>query len=580
MIVLMMVIAISGYKSSKSLGSEISEMYYDYTLPISWMSEANGHAKDNRRVTLSLFMTNDMEVRKRLAAESAEMSARVSKCMEDYEATGLTPEEVKQLDKVKTARTKYGAAYRAVIATALDPNSTPEQLEDARTSLAAGGATSVAAVEFSTAVDELVDLIEDVAKRNVDLALAGAEKSNIEIMTISAVAIILGLLIGFIIAKIITGPIVKIDEGVQTFAEGDLDTTFPTIGKDELTQMGRGLQGMADKLKGIIGSVKDAGNSISSTAEDFSAVAEETNATVEEFRASVEELGSNLDTLASTAEEVNASVEEVAAGAQSTAEKGTDIARQVDEAMSAGDNGMNAVRRVVTGIKGVAQNAASAAQSIQELGARTRQIQSFVSQIGGIADQTNLLALNAAIEAARAGDAGRGFAVVAEEVRKLAEDSNVAAKNIEELAKTITGDLDGVVNISLDNAKSSQDAQTLAGETEDTISQMITYLKNISAATQDLAAVSEEQAASSEEIAEAVQSISLKVGNAAHAGDNIRTGAGDVAVAAEKVAEGAEGLTNLSIELSDLLAFFKMKEQEGTRDRSKLKALPSKTKKK
>ncbi|GHV29238.1 methyl-accepting chemotaxis sensory transducer [Synergistales bacterium] len=580
MIVLMVVIAVSGYRTSSFVGQRMADMYANYTMPIIWMSEANGLGKDIRRITLSLFMTNDMQVRQRLSSEASEFSARVTECIKNYESTNLTPEERKQLDLVKAARAKYITQYRAVMATALDPNSTPEQLEAARMSLGSNGVTAAAANDYTTDTDNLVDLLENVAKDSVAAALDSANKGNMQIITASVIAIILGLVIGFIIAKIITGPIAKIEEGVATFADGDLDTTFPAIGKDELTRMGRGLQAMADKLKGIIGSVKDAGNSISTTAEEFSALAEETNATVEEFRANVEELGSNLDTLASTGEEVNASVEEVAAGAQSTAEKGTDIARQVDEAMSAGDNGMNAVRRAVTGIKGVAQNAASAAQSVQELGARTRQIQSFVSQIGGIADQTNLLALNAAIEAARAGDAGRGFAVVAEEVRKLAEDSNVAAKNIEELAKTITGDLDGVVNISLENAKSSQDAQTLASETEDTISQMIAYLKNIAAATQDLAAVSEEQAASSEEIAEAVQSISLKVGNAAQAGDNIRTGAGEVASAAAKIADGADGLSALSVELSDLLAFFKMKEQERTRERSKLKALPYKTKKK
>jgi methyl-accepting chemotaxis protein len=252
----------------------------------------------------------------------------------------------------------------------------------------------------------------------------------------------------------------------------------------------------------------------------------------------------------------------VAAGAQATAQRGTDIARQVDDAMIAGENGMSAVRRAVSGIEVVARHASETAQSVQELGERARQIQSFVTQIGGIADQTNLLALNAAIEAARAGEAGRGFAVVAEEVRKLAEDSNVAAKSIQELAKTITDDLDNVVSISIGNAKASQEANELSRETEGTIGAMIASLKNISGGTQDLAAVSQEQAASSAEIAEAVQNIAGKVGGAAETGEHIRRGAGDVAEAAEKITLRADGLSRLSVNLQELLMFFKLEDDE------------------
>ena len=174
------------------------------------------------------------------------------------------------------------------------------------------------------------------------------------------------------------------------------------------------------------------------------------------FRVNVDGIGSNLNALAVTGEEARASAGTVAAGAQSTAAKGADIAGRTDSAMEASKSGMKALRQVVKGIEKVARDVSEFARSIQELGARTHQIQNFVAQIGGIAAQTNLLALNAAIEAARAGEAGRGFAVVAEEVRKLAEDSNAAAKNIANLADTISGDLEKVVGVSQNNLAATQ----------------------------------------------------------------------------------------------------------------------------
>ena len=245
--------------------------------------------------------------------------------------------------------------------------------------------------------------------------------------------------------------------------------------------------------------------------------------------------------------------------------------------MSAGDAGMSAVRSVVGGIGRVAESSAAATSAVLELGNRTRQIQSFVSQIGSIADQTNLLALNAAIEAARAGDAGRGFAVVAEEVRKLAEDSNVAAKNIAELASQITSDLDKIVNYAQENTSDSNTAKELSAETENAISHMIEYLRDIASSTQDLAAVAEQQAASSEEIAEAVQGMSTKINDTANASENIRTSVSEVAAASEKVAEGSENLSSLAGNLQDELAYFTIDEDVPASGKG-LKALPPKKK--
>ncbi|GHV53815.1 methyl-accepting chemotaxis sensory transducer [Synergistales bacterium] len=558
LLALMMVMVGIGYTLGSDTLAKLEGLYDNYTMPIVWVSDANAGIIDNRRMLLSMSITADMAARKNL---SDLMIAGRDKITEDYgkyQETNLSRREVDMMKRYEPLRAAFRDAQDECITTLLDPNAAPEKLRAVETSMAAGGKNAAASDAFTKFNDELVALLVKIAEETNDAAEAETHDGIVRLLVSAGVSMLLGLILAILIARMITGPISRVQSGIKLFAGGDLMTEFETMGKDELAQMGVALQEMTDKLKEIIGSVKDASGSINETAQDFSAMAEESNASVEEFRANVEEMGTNLNALSSSAEEVNASVEEVAAGAQATAEKGTDIARQVDEAMSAGNDGMKSVQRAVRGIDDVARNAAESAKSVQELGTMARQIQGFVSQIGGIAAQTNLLALNAAIEAARAGDAGRGFAVVAEEVRKLAESSNVAAKSIEELAKTITGDLDNVVTLSLANAKGSEDAKSLSKETEELISKMIEYLKSISAATQDLAAVSEEQAASSEEIAEAIQSIATRVESTARAGENIRSGVGDIASAAEKMAANAEGLSTLSGDLSEILAFFKI----------------------
>jgi methyl-accepting chemotaxis protein len=558
MIILMLLIAVSGYNTSRKISYEMDELYQNYATPAILMAQAQGLAIQNRRMLLSMSLASDSSAKSRYETRILDNRKSASDMIARYEQTNLNSDEREILNQLKFDRDAVSKAQDEVIALTKDGLHVAEVNE----LMSTGGVLATASDKYNETFDKLVQLLVKLCGEVDESARGVAESGTVAIAITSVISILIGLAIGVFISRLITGPIHRIQESVRLFADGDLVSQFPTVGKDELGEMGRGLQGMADNLKNIIISIKGASDNINETAQEFSALAEETNASVEEFRSNVEEMGTNLNSLASTGEEVNASVEEVAAGAQATAEKGTDMARQVDEAMSAGDNGMNAVQRAVSGIDGVAKNAADAAHSVQELGVRTRQIQSFVAQIGGIADQTNLLALNAAIEAARAGDAGRGFAVVAEEVRKLAENSNVAAKNIAELAETITGDLDSVVNISLGNVKASQDAKELSRETEEIIGSMLGYLKNISGATQDLAAVSQEQAASSEEIAEAVQNIATRVGSTAEAGENIRSGVSDVAVAAERVAQGAEGLSSLAGELRDQLAFFRMDESE------------------
>ncbi|MDR1965456.1 MAG: methyl-accepting chemotaxis protein [Synergistaceae bacterium] len=556
MVALMLVVSFVGYRTSEMIAASMDDMFVDYAQPAIMMSGAQSLAIENRRLVLSLIASESDELTRDYERRISEISARISEMIDKYGKMDLDQEKKILFEELKKNREESSSKRNDAIAEFKRYG--PSSALNAR--LRNTGDVGIAENAYVDTFEKFVSLLETSCVNANDEAREVANRGIITIIIASLVSVFAGIASGAFIARLITGPINKIQKSVKLFSEGDLVSTFHTVGRDELASMGRGLQDMADNLKSIISSVKDASGNITDTAQEFSALAQETSASVEEFRSNIDEMGLNLNALAATGEEVNASVEEVAAGAQTTAEKGTEIARQVDEAMNAGQEGMNAVHSAVDGIDGVSKNASEAAQSIQELGVRTRQIQNFVAQIGGIADQTNLLALNAAIEAARAGEAGRGFAVVAEEVRKLAEDSNAAAKNIADLATTITGDLDHVVSISLDNAKASENARGLSRDTEKIIDSMISYLKNISASTQDLAAVSEEQAASSEEIAEAVQHIATKVASTAEAGDNIRSGVGNVASAAERLAHGAEALSNLALDLHKILTFFKMEE--------------------
>jgi len=488
-------------------------------------------------------LRDDIDSRRRQAGE----------IYERYSKSVLTDREKILFDKTGPASaamraTQDKAIEMAMKSDASDPEMLRFYLEDV---------TDAVAV-FQNSIRDLTALVVEQSKEmQHDITDYSMSVANTAV-AVTIVAIVSTLVLGFFISRAITKPINHINENIALFSGGDLNVEFKEQGRDAVAQMSGQLVKMRETLREVMSTIKNVGDKVSDAAQDFSAMAEQTNASVEEFKANIDSMGANLTGLAASSEEINASVEEVAAGARATAEKGTDIARKVDEAMNVGNTGMSAVRSVVDGIGRVAESSTASTAAVQELGNRTRQIQSFVSQIGSIADQTNLLALNAAIEAARAGEAGRGFAVVAEEVRKLAEDSNVAAKSIADLASQITSDLDKIVKYVQENASDSGKAKELSVSTVSAIEHMISYLDDIATATQDLAAVSEEQAASSEEIAEAIQDMVAKINDTSNAGDNIRSSVTEVSAASEKVAEGAESLSGFSANLQEELAFFNL----------------------
>jgi methyl-accepting chemotaxis protein len=555
-LVLLVALTVFNVMSFRKIDANYSYAYSNFAVyAIDWAAfRANLRAVQEDIAKILILDPSEVEQIKALRDDVQKRRDDNNTMLAPYRASEMTAKEKSVFARVDAAlpglRATQDKAIEMAAAAASDPETVRFFMED----------LSDTVTKFNNMVRELSDVLIEETQTFQDEATATSNSTAYTGSAIAAAAILFTLLMSFIISRMITKPVNSMKEKIALFAAGDLTVEFDASGRDAIADMARELDQMAGSLRDVMGVITDAGGKITDSAQDFSAMAEQTNASVEEFRANIDEMTVNLSGLASASEEVNASVEEVAAGAQTTAEKGTDIARKVDNAMTAGDAGMNAVRSVVQGIGRVADSSAASTSAVLELGNRTRQIQSFVSQIGSIADQTNLLALNAAIEAARAGDAGRGFAVVAEEVRKLAEDSNVAAKNIADLASQITSDLDKIVSFAQENTSDSNKAKELSAETEGAIDNMIAYLRDIAASTQDLAAVAQEQAASSEEIAEAVQNMSTKINDTANAGENIRTSVSEVAAASEKVASGSESLSGLSSSLQEEMEFFKLGE--------------------
>jgi len=313
-----------------------------------------------------------------------------------------------------------------------------------------------------------------------------------------------------------------------------------------MAQMALSIQAVAENAGSLATNANDVSSSIqelgasseqvAKSAEVMASSVSETSATIEQMTVSIEKVARNAEDLASSVSETSATIEQmtlsidhVAGNAQELQKIVTEsasvigqmaasikqVARNVEEADDVakaaareGTAGFKAGQEAVAAMTRVAGVIEKTSASILNLGARSEEIGSIVKVINEIADQTNLLALNAAIEAARAGDAGRGFAVVAEEVRKLAERSVVATKEIAQVIKQVQADTGESVKygeIASREAATSMEMSARAGAALDSI---VKSIERTSKLMSDISLTTAEQAAASTQVLNAVDHMS------------------------------------------------------------------------
>jgi methyl-accepting chemotaxis protein len=273
----------------------------------------------------------------------------------------------------------------------------------------------------------------------------------------------------------------------------------------------------------------------SGIATNLADAADALAAQVEEVSRGAEQQSQRTGETATAMEEMNATVLEVARNSSSAAES-------ADNARTKAMEGADIVKQAVEAINNVYQKAQDLKADMTELGEQAEGINRIMDVISDIADQTNLLALNAAIEAARAGEAGRGFAVVADEVRKLAEKTMDATKEVGRAIQSIQQGARKNIDSVEDAARAIDEATTHSSASGDALTEIVSLANDTSDQVRSIATAAEEQSAASEEINRAVEDISRIAGETSD-------GMNQSAVAVEKLAELAQKLQGLIDEM-------------------------------
>lgn len=273
-------------------------------------------------------------------------------------------------------------------------------------------------------------------------ALSNTIQRNIWIAAITA--LIVGALLGYLVAMYLTRPIKHMINMVNELSsgEGDLTQRLPINGKDELSELSSGINNFIAQIDSTLSDALKSVARLIPISEDTASVINKLNSANENQQAQAEHLNSLLTRTNEASEAVSIELKEV------------------DAATKSGEIKVNSSSREISSVAdtiGTMSNDITAAMSaLETLKEDTQKITGVIDVINGIAEQTNLLALNAAIEAARAGEAGRGFAVVADEVRTLASKTSESTNEVAAMVSAIQNSTSSVSDLMNSSGQSAE----------------------------------------------------------------------------------------------------------------------------
>lgn len=327
--------------------------------------------------------------------------------------------------------------------------------------------------------------------------------------------------------------------------------------KDEIGEMAVALHQLQNVLIGTVDAIRKEGENFSGSAAELESLSQNSVESMGKVGAAIDMVTNLSQSNALQLKEANQSISGASSVTEHTASLAEEGAQGILRTNELSQRAIDKVNDMVKEMGLLDTHTQNCKSSITNVAGAVSSITGFVNTIQGIANQTNLLALNAAIEAARAGEAGRGFAVVAEEVRKLAEESGVAAKEVENLImklETETGtsqNLFGIVN---------QRLNILTGQSQKTQTELNDALVQIAKTSETVKYISEafqEQAAASKKMADGINHVTKSTHDVLGTMEAVRTSSHETGNSAKEVAIEAQKLTDGARHMKELLDKFR-----------------------
>jgi len=503
LIIALLSAAVSGFALFKitEMKTNINELRTDWIPSLQMLGMINGAVSNVDRINLAISVETDAAATLKLQDQQTKLIKEIDTNIKICEKNMVSsPEEQNLFDAFDKGWALYLEKLPAI-----------NKVASTHDSVLAGQLIAEASPLWASADNSINAIIDMNNKASLKVSQKSADDANSAFLWVSIFSLCIvftAIVFGWMIARIIANSLNEMVKSVQEVADGDFTIKEVTIkSKDEIGLLSIALNTMTKNLNCLLKHVSESAEQVASSSEELTATAEQSAQVTSQIAASISDIATGTEQQVAAIDESLGIVEQMSAGIQQIAASANTVIVSADKTANASYNGTKAITTAIQQMNHIEKTVTNSAEVITKLGQRSNEIGQIVATISGIAGQTNLLALNAAIEAARAGEQGRGFAVVADEVRKLAEQSQDAAKKIAGLIGDVQSDTDKAV-LAMDTGtkevKVGTEVVTAAGqafnEIETLISQVSSQVKEISVAIQQMASGSQQIVSSIREI--------------------------------------------------------------------------------